>query len=229
MTILTPDILLRAYAAGIFPMAESRKDDELFWVDPEWRGVLPLDGLHVPKSLGKILKKDVFTVRADQAFEQVIRACAEPTPSRPDSWINDEIVRLYTDLHRMGRAHSIECWREGRLVGGLYGISLGTAFFGESMFTRETDASKVALCHLVARLRHGGFTLLDTQFLTTHLARFGAIEIPREDYHLRLAEALQKTAQFPLDLPLDLVLRLVLDGTAAGGGAGNLHDTTQTS
>lgn len=229
MTILTPDILLRAYAAGIFPMAESRRDDELFWVDPEWRGVLPLDGVHVPKSLRKLLKKDVFTVRADQAFEQVIRACAEPTPDRPDSWINDEIVRLYTDLHRMGRAHSIECWREGRLVGGLYGISLGTAFFGESMFTRETDASKVALCHLVARLRHGGFTLLDTQFLTAHLARFGAIEIPREDYHLRLAAALQKTAQFPLDLALDLVLRLVLDGAALGGGAGNLHDTTHTS
>lgn len=227
MTILTPDILLRAYAAGIFPMAESRQDDELFWVDPEWRGIMPLDGLHVPKSLRKTLKKGTFTVRADQAFEQVIRACAEPTPSRPDSWINDEIVRLYSDLHQMGRAHSIECWRSGRLVGGLYGISLGTAFFGESMFTRETDASKVALCHLVARLRHGGYTLLDTQFLTAHLARFGAIEIPREEYHQRLSEALQQTAQFPLDLDLDLVLDLVLSGDL--GGAGNLQPTTQTS
>ncbi len=216
MTVLTPDILLRAYAAGIFPMAESRKDDELFWVDPEWRGILPLDGLHIPRKLRKKLRMSEFDVRVDSAFEMVIRRCAEPTPERPDSWINDEIVRLYTDLHHMGRAHSVECWRDDALVGGLYGISLGTAFFGESMFTRETDASKIALCHLVARLRHGGFTLLDTQFLTGHLARFGAIEISRDEYQEMLSAALGQTAQFPLALSLGSVL-------------GTLQLTTQTS
>ncbi len=216
MTVLTPDILLRAYSAGIFPMAESRKDDELFWVDPEWRGILPLDGLHIPRKLRKKLRAGVFGVRVDTAFEMVIRRCAEPTPERPDSWINDEIVRLYTDLHHMGRAHSVECWLDGALVGGLYGISLGTAFFGESMFTRETDASKVALCHLVACLRHGGFTLLDTQFLTGHLARFGAVEISRDEYRDRLSAALGQTAQFPLSLSLGSVL-------------GILQLTTQTS
>jgi leucyl/phenylalanyl-tRNA--protein transferase len=194
--ILTPAILLRAYAEGIFPMAERRGDPELFWVSPEMRGIVPLDAFHVPKRLARTVKSDRFAVTADMAFADVMRACAEPTPDRPESWINDEIVRLYTALHAAGHAHSIECWRDGRLVGGLYGVKLGAAFFGESMFTRERDASKVALVHLVARLRRGGFALLDTQFLTAHLARFGTIEIPRAQYHALLARAISHEAEF---------------------------------
>jgi leucyl/phenylalanyl-tRNA--protein transferase len=194
--ILTPAILLRAYAEGIFPMAERRGDPELFWVSPEMRGIVPLDAFHVPKRLARTVKSDRFAVTADMAFADVMRACAEPTPDRPESWINDEIVRLYTALHAAGHAHSIECWRDGRLVGGLYGVKLGAAFFGESMFTRERDASKVALVHLVARLRRGGFSLLDTQFLTAHLARFGTIEIPRAQYHTLLARAISHEAEF---------------------------------
>jgi leucyl/phenylalanyl-tRNA--protein transferase len=194
--ILTPGILLRAYAEGIFPMAERRGDPELFWVSPEMRGIVPLDAFHVPKRLARTVKSDRFAVTADMAFADVMRACAEPTPDRPESWINDEIVRLYTALHAAGHAHSIECWRDGRLVGGLYGVKLGAAFFGESMFTRERDASKVALVHLVARLRRGGFSLLDTQFLTAHLARFGTIEIPRAQYHTLLARAISHEAEF---------------------------------
>jgi len=194
--ILTPAILLRAYAEGIFPMAERRGDPELFWVSPEMRGIIPLDAFHVPKRLARTVKSDRFAVTADMAFADVMRACAEPTPDRPESWINDEIVRLYTALHAAGHAHSIECWRDGRLVGGLYGVKLGAAFFGESMFTRERDASKVALAHLVARLRRGGFALLDTQFLTAHLARFGTIEIPRAQYHALLARAIPHEAEF---------------------------------
>jgi leucyl/phenylalanyl-tRNA--protein transferase len=194
--ILTPAILLRAYAEGIFPMAERRGDPELFWVSPEMRGIIPLDAFHVPKRLARTVKSDRFAVTADMAFADVMRACAEPTPDRPESWINDEIVRLYTALHAAGHAHSIECWRDGRLVGGLYGVKLGAAFFGESMFTRERDASKVALVHLVARLRRGGFSLLDTQFLTAHLARFGTIEIPRAQYHTLLARAISHEAEF---------------------------------
>jgi len=194
--ILTPAILLRAYAEGIFPMAERRGDPELFWVSPEMRGIVPLDAFHVPQRLARTVKSDRFAVTADMAFADVMRACAEPTPDRPESWINDEIVRLYTALHAAGHAHSIECWRDGRLVGGLYGVKLGAAFFGESMFTRERDASKVALVHLVARLRRGGFALLDTQFLTAHLARFGAIEIPRAQYHALLARAISHEAEF---------------------------------
>lgn len=194
--ILTPALLLRAYAEGIFPMAEQRGDPELFWVSPEMRGIIPLDGFHVPKRLARTVKSERFDMTADLAFADVMRACAEPTPDRPESWINDEILRLYTALHAAGHAHSIECWREGKLVGGLYGVKLGGAFFGESMFTRERDASKVALVHLVARLRRGGFSLLDTQFLTAHLARFGTIEIPRAQYHDLLARAISHDAEF---------------------------------
>jgi leucyl/phenylalanyl-tRNA--protein transferase len=194
--ILTPALLLRAYAEGIFPMAEQRGDPELFWVSPEMRGIVPLDGFHVPKRLARTVKSERFEVTADLAFADVMRACAEPTPDRPESWINDEILRLYTALHAAGHAHSIECWREGKLVGGLYGVKLGGAFFGESMFTRERDASKVALVHLVARLRRGGFSLLDTQFLTALLARFGTIEIPRAQYHDLLARAISHDAEF---------------------------------
>jgi leucyl/phenylalanyl-tRNA--protein transferase len=194
--ILTPAILLRAYAEGIFPMAERRGDTDLFWVSPEMRGIIPLDAFHIPKRLARTVRSDRFKVTADMAFADVMRACAEPADDRPESWINDEILRLYTALHAAGHAHSIECWRNGKLVGGLYGVKLGGAFFGESMFTRERDASKVALVHLVARLRRGGFSLLDTQFLTAHLARFGTIEIPRAQYHDLLARAISHDAEF---------------------------------
>jgi leucyl/phenylalanyl-tRNA---protein transferase len=198
---LTPEILVRAYAAGIFPMADSADDPELFWVDPRRRGVLPLDAFHVPRRLCRVVRRQIFEIRCDSAFEDVIRGCAEASEKRPNTWINDEIVRLYAALFARGAAHSVECWRDGRLAGGLYGVSLGAAFFGESMFSHETDASKVALVHLVARLRLGGFRLLDTQFLTPHLARFGGIEISRSHYHRLLAEALTYRAVFSSALP----------------------------
>jgi leucyl/phenylalanyl-tRNA--protein transferase len=198
---LTPDILIRAYAAGIFPMADAADDPELFWVDPRRRGILPLDALHVSRRLRRVIRRQIFEIRCDSAFEDVIRACAEPSHKRPNTWINDEIVRLYAGLFTRGVAHSVECWRDGELVGGLYGVSLGAAFFGESMFSRESEASKVALVHLVARLRFGGFRLLDTQFLTPHLARFGGIEITRRHYHRLLADALSYRAVFPSSLP----------------------------
>ena len=201
MLRLTPDILIRAYAAGIFPMAEAADDPELFWVDPRRRGILPLDALHVSRRLRRVIRQQIFEIRCDSAFEDVVRACAEPSEKRPNTWINDEIVRLYAGLFTRGAAHSVECWRDGELVGGLYGVSLGAAFFGESMFSAETDASKVALVHLVARLRLGGFRLLDTQFLTPHLARFGGIEITRRHYHRLLAEALTYRAVFPSSVP----------------------------
>jgi leucyl/phenylalanyl-tRNA--protein transferase len=199
---LTPDILVRAYGAGVFPMAESADDPELFWVDPRRRGILPLDAFHVARRLRRVVRQQIFEIRCDSAFEDVIRACAAASEKRPNTWINDEIVRLYAALFARGAAHSVECWRVGELVGGLYGVSLGAAFFGESMFSRESDASKVALVHLVARLRLGGFRLLDTQFLTPHLARFGGIEISRRHYHRLLAEALSYRAVFPSALPV---------------------------
>jgi leucyl/phenylalanyl-tRNA---protein transferase len=198
---LTPQILLRAYAAGIFPMAETADDPELFWVDPKRRGIIPLDAFHVPRRLRRIVRQNVFTIRCDTAFEAVMRGCAEASDKRPNTWINDEILELYTGLFARGAAHSVECWHEGELVGGLYGVSVGAAFFGESMFSREREASKVALVHLVARLRLGGFRLLDTQFLTPHLASFGGIEITRGRYHQLLADALTYRAVFPSDLP----------------------------
>ncbi|SRR5579862_180902 len=191
---LTPDILLRAYAEGIFPMAERREDTELFWVSPDRRGILPLDAFHVPRRLARTVRSDRFKVTSDLAFVDVMKACAEPGPGREQSWINAEILRLYTALHASGHAHSIESWRDGRLVGGLYGVKLGAAFFGESMFSRETDASKVALVHLAARLIAGGFELLDTQFLTAHLARFGTVEITRREYLAQLKRAIGRPA-----------------------------------
>ena len=200
---LSPEILLRAYAAGIFPMAESRDDPQLFWVDPEWRGILPLDRIHVSHRLRRTVRRGQFEVRCDSAFAEVIGRCAEARQNRPESWINEEITALYTELHARGHAHSVECWREGELVGGLYGISLGAAFFGESMFTRVTDASKVALVHLVARLKSGGYRLLDTQFITDHLRSFGAVAIPRAEYHRLLAAALDGEGRFQRDLRED--------------------------
>lgn len=197
MTALTPDLLLRAYAAGIFPMAEDADDPEVFWVDPDERGVLPLDAFHLSRRLRRTVRQDLFEIRCDAAFEAIVRACAEPRPERPRTWINDEIVRLYTALFRLGFAHSVESWHGGELVGGLYGVALGGAFFGESMFARVSDASKVALAHLVARLRLGRFRLLDTQFVTHHLRQFGAQEIPRTLYRRQLAQALATDAHFP--------------------------------
>jgi len=198
---LTPDILLAAYAAGIFPMGESADDRELFWVDPRRRGILPLDAFHVPRRLRRTVRQGGFEIRCDSAFEEVIRSCAEATEKRPNTWINDEIVRLYAGLFARGAAHSVESWLDGMLVGGLYGVAIGAAFFGESMFSRATDASKVALVHLAARLRLGGYRLLDTQFLTPHLTRFGGIEITRARYHRLLAEAIAYRASFPVALP----------------------------
>jgi leucyl/phenylalanyl-tRNA--protein transferase len=224
---LTPAILLQAYAAGIFPMAESADDPELFWVDPTRRGIIPLDEFHVPRRLTRVLRRGGFEVRCDTAFTEVMQGCAEASETRPSTWINDEIVRLYGALFARGAAHSVECWHQGDLVGGLYGVSLGAAFFGESMFSRASEASKVALVHLVARLRLGGYRLLDTQFVTPHLAQFGAVEISRARYHRLLAEALGYRAAFPRDLPAGLGA----GGVAAGAGApgGGLHSSRLTS
>ena len=187
---LTPELLLRAYAAGIFPMAESRDDPGVFWVDPQVRGIMPLDDFHIPRRLKKTVRSGGFEVRIDTAFDEVIRLCGGEDKVRPDTWINAAIENAVIELFDMGFAHSIETWRDGRLVGGLYGIALGGAFFGESMFSRFRDASKVALVHLMARLRLCGFTLLDVQFITDHLRRFGAIEIPARIYLEKLNAAM---------------------------------------
>jgi leucyl/phenylalanyl-tRNA--protein transferase len=194
---LTPRILLAAYAQGLFPMGKQRDDPELYWVSPEMRGIIPLERFHVPHRLARTVRAGRFTVTFDRAFGEVMRACAAPAPGREQSWINSEILRIYGALFDEGSAHSVECWRDGALAGGLYGVALGSAFFGESMFSDVRDASKVALVHLVGALTRGGFTLLDTQFLTRHLAGFGAVEIPRPDYLRRLAEAIPRKATWP--------------------------------
>lgn len=193
---ITADVLIRAYSVGIFPMAESADSPDLFWVEPEHRGILPLDGFHLARRLARTVRGDRFAVTCDSDFAGVIEGCAAPAPGRDGTWINPEIRRLYGELYARGLVHTVECRRDGVLVGGLYGVALGGAFFGESMFSRETDASKVALVHLVARLRVGGYRLLDTQFLTDHLGTFGTIEIPRRAYRRRLDEALGHTADF---------------------------------
>ncbi|KQS74102.1 leucyl/phenylalanyl-tRNA--protein transferase [Rhizobium sp. Leaf384] len=186
---ITPELLLRAYSIGLFPMADSADDPEIFWVEPEVRGIIPLDDFHVSRSLAKAIRRSSFTVRRNTAFEAVMRGCAAPAPDRPTTWINGTIRGLYTALHRMGHAHSVEAWDGDDLVGGLYGVSLGAAFFGESMFSRRTDASKMCLVHLVQHLRDRGFVLLDTQFTTEHLKTFGAIDVPKADYATLLAQA----------------------------------------
>ena len=193
---ITPQVLLKAYACGIFPMAESAQDPEIFWVEPEMRGIIPLEEFAISKSLRKTMRKNPFEVRIDTAFAKVVEACAEQTPERGKTWINPQIKRLYGELFEIGHCHSVECWQNNRLVGGLYGVRLGGAFFGESMFSRVTDASKVALVHLVHRLRAGGFALLDTQFTTDHLKRFGAIDIAKKQYSLLLDEAIRMDADF---------------------------------
>lgn len=195
-TTVTPELVLRAYRAGLFPMAERRDADRLYWLDPDRRGVQPLDDFHLPRRLARTVLSGTFDVRCNSAFAAVLEGCAAATEDRPETWINTDIERLFGALHAMGHAHSVECWQGGRLVGGLYGVALGGAFFGESMFSRARDASKVALVHLVVRLRLGGFSLLDTQFVTDHLARFGAIEVPRLEYRRLLAEAVELPALF---------------------------------
>lgn len=222
---LTPDILLRAYAMGIFPMSDGRDDPEIHWIDPRRRGVLPLDGFHLSRSLARRIRSRSCRVTTDTAFDAVVEACAD----RPETWISHRIQRLYQDLHRTGHAHSIEVWQDDSLVGGVYGLTLGAAFFGESMFSRATDASKVALAHAVHRLRAGGFRLFDTQFLTPHLESLGAIEVPRADYHRRLAEAMEERAEFSptgySPSPSDVASSLA----ASAGASGSSQDRTHTS
>jgi len=196
MSDIDADMLLRAYAYGVFPMAERRDDPELFWIDPEQRGILPLDHFHVPRRLRRTIKAAPFEVRIDTSFREVMLGCAEDSDHRSGTWINGQILALYCELFERGHAHSVECWRDGKLAGGLYGVSLGAAFFGESMFSRARDASKIALVYLAARLVAGGYKLLDTQFVTKHLRQFGAIEIPRDEYRLRLHEATVARADF---------------------------------
>jgi leucyl/phenylalanyl-tRNA--protein transferase len=191
---VTADLVLRAYRHGLFPMAEGRAGDKLFWLDPIKRGILPLDGFHLSRRLLRTVLSDVFTVTVDTNFAGTIAGCATPLPDRTDTWINPQIERLFTELFRMGHAHSVETWQDSSLVGGLYGVALGGVFFGESMFSFARDASKVALVHLAARLRLGGFQLLDTQFVTPHLAQFGAAEIPRDRYKQLLADAVDVPA-----------------------------------
>ena len=190
--VLTPELALRAYASGIFPMAEARDDAEIFWVDPKKRGVIPLHKFHISKSLARRIRQVSWTIAINQDFQGVVLACAD----RPETWINDTIFDLYTTLHVEGFAHSLEVWDGPNLIGGVYGVTIGGAFFGESMFSRQTDASKVALAYLVDRLRIGGFTLFDTQFVTDHLITLGAEEITRATYHQRLTAALNHDADF---------------------------------
>jgi len=225
---LTPDLLIRAYAVGIFPMAESRGDREIHWIDPELRGVLPLESFHVPRRLARRIRQGHVRVTADRAFAEVIGGCAESTTGRPDTWINPTIEGLYSELADMGFAHSIEVWSGTALVGGLYGVALGGAFFGESMFSRVTDASKIALVHLVLRLRKGGYSLLDTQFVTSHLKQFGAMEIRREQYRHLLARAIPTQARFPAKVSENEVAAFLARqrGAAAGRStrSGNMGD-----
>jgi leucyl/phenylalanyl-tRNA---protein transferase len=196
MSSITPQVLLQAYAAGVFPMAESASDPALYWVEPDERGIIPLDGFHISRSLRKRVKQHSYEIRIDTAFNNVIAECAAKSDSRKETWINKRIITLYSQLYKMGCAHSVESWMDGELVGGLYGIRIGAAFFGESMFSRATDASKVALVHLVARLKFGGFTLLDAQFVNPHLLQFGSQAIKKADYHKLLEPALEKDADF---------------------------------
>ena len=196
MTTITPKILLQAYSVGIFPMAETAEDTALYWVEPDERGIIPLRGLRISHSLKKQVRKQPFEIRIDTAFSEVIEACAAKTKNRKSTWINARIRKLYNQLHKMDHCHSVECWQDSKLVGGLYGVKIGAAFFGESMFSRVTDASKVALVHLVARLNAGGFQLLDAQFMNPHLKTLGAIVISKADYKELLPSAIEASADF---------------------------------
>jgi leucyl/phenylalanyl-tRNA--protein transferase len=199
---ITPQVLLKAYACGIFPMAESADDPALYWIEPQQRGILPLDRVHVPRRLRRTVRQGMFEIRVDSEFDGVIAGCAASRPGRRTTWINPKIRALYSDLYDSGYCHTVEAWQGGRLVGGLYGVALNGAFFGESMFSTVRDASKVALTYLCARLIRGGFSLLDTQFVTDHLKQFGAIEVGRGEFHQRLEKALAHEANFS-SLPTD--------------------------
>jgi leucyl/phenylalanyl-tRNA---protein transferase len=213
------DLLLRAYAHGIFPMADARDDADAYWVEPERRAILPLQDFHLSRSLAKTIRRDTFRVTSDTVFAQVIATCAETAPDRDATWINSDIESAFIHLHHKGMAHSVECWRGDELVGGLYGLSMGRAFFGESMFSRATDASKVALAWLIARLRLGGYTLLDCQFMTDHLASMGAVEISQADYRTRLDKALQPRLQTQLPVSTVASPSPSAGSSAAGSGA----------
>lgn len=207
---ITPQVLLKAYSCGIFPMAESADDPALYWIEPQQRGVLPLEGIHLSTRLAQTIRNTDLEVRIDSDFAGVIDGCAASRPGRRTTWINGRIRALYGELFASGDCHTVEVWSKGRLVGGLYGVALRAAFFGESMFSYERDASKIALIHLSARLIHGGFSLLDTQFVTEHLRQFGAVEVDRPEFHLRLEVALQREADF-LRLPKDVSPVQVVD------------------
>jgi len=211
---ITPELLLHAYACGVFPMSDGGKDDPVYWVDPEIRGILPLNGFHISRSLARLLRRDIFEIRVNTDFEHVLKHCAD----RRETWINAEILSLYSDLHRLGFAHSLEVYEQNTLVGGVYGVALGSAFFGESMFSLRPSASKIALAYLVDRLRLTGFTLFDTQFTTDHLITLGAVQISREAYHGRLNAALSRRADL-----------LVQPSDVSGSGSGILQRNTQTS
>lgn len=217
---ITPDILLRAYAMGIFPMADGRDDPEIHWIDPRLRGIMPLNGFHLSRSLARRIRQGGFQVTADRDFTGVVEACA----MREETWISHRIQTLYEALHKLGHAHSLEVWDGEVLIGGVYGVTLGAAFFGESMFSRRTDASKIALAYAVHRLNAGGFRLFDTQFLTPHLASLGGVEIPRAEYHERLADALAHRADFaPTGYPPSPSV------VASAAASGRLQDKTHTS
>lgn len=221
---ITPQVLLKAYACGIFPMAESADDPALYWIEPQSRGILPLGDVHVPRRLARTIRSGVFEVRVDSNFNGVIDGCAASKPGRRSTWINGRIRQLYGALFRQGHCHTVEAWRDGRLVGGLYGVSLGQAFFGESMFSTERDASKVALVYLAARLAHGGYTLLDTQFVTDHLRQFGTVELDKGEFQAQLETAVAGKADFlalPDDTTADQILAIV---RSAGGGAAASDD-----
>ena len=196
MIEITPQVLLKAYSCGIFPMAESSSDPALYWIEPQHRGILPLDRVHVPRRLKRTIRSTAFEVRADCDFDSVIEGCAASRPGRRSTWINSRIRQLYRDLFDLGHCHTVEVWNGSRLVGGLYGVALGGAFFGESMFSLERDVSKIALVHLAGRLIAGGFVLLDTQFVTDHLRQFGTIEVGRGEFQVRLEEALKVPGDF---------------------------------
>jgi leucyl/phenylalanyl-tRNA--protein transferase len=217
---ITPQVLLKAYTCGIFPMAESADDPALYWIEPQHRGILPLDGVHVPRRLARTLRSTPFTIRTDTDIEGVIEGCAASRPGRRSTWINERIRGLYRDLYDLGHCHTVEVWDDDRLVGGLYGVALNGAFFGESMFSTARDASKIALMHLAARLAHGGFKLLDTQFVTDHLRQFGTVELNREEFHRLLETALDVDADFarlPADASAETILAILAPGAPSRG------------
>jgi leucyl/phenylalanyl-tRNA---protein transferase len=219
---ITPQVLLKAYACGIFPMAESADDPQLYWIEPISRGILPLDSVRLPKRLARTIRQQPFEVRIDTDFDGTIAGCAASRPGRRTTWINDQIRTLYRELYILGHCHTVEVWRGNRMVGGLYGVALGGAFFGESMFSTETDASKIALMYLCARLIHGGFTLLDTQFVTEHLRQFGTIEVDRTEFHAALEGALPHAADYkklPADTSADEITAIIERAYAKGAPA----------